>query len=463
MFRYHRTFVCAIACLTLALGSASAHALTKPFAATLVPHVVPTSSTTTYTLTLTNENATSTTIQLGSANLYPPQGFTIVSVTQPAVGSAAIVSNVIQYRDIAIQPGQSASFTFQAEAPSSASTYTWSIQAKQSNDFNGTGNDLSLDTANSNLTTTTSSSCCADLLISSQTHTPDPVTVSGDVQFSIIAGNNGPSSSTISLSDSVNAGTIVNVRGTGWTCSNTSTTATCSYGTVASGGSTNVLEIVVQAPSSPPGTLTCGGASTNGKLCNTATVSGPMTDPNSSNNTSADSATVAASNSASGFIYEPVGGKVTLPTVTTTGTPSQTVGGVTTFPAISSSNSFTYTMTAPPSPSAICPVNGLPTQCTFQINLTSDAPNGGIPADYTSTTNPVEVDIFCAATTCISPSAYTLFKSTSSSTLGSAIPPCGLGQFPCEQSETVDGSGNHTFVTLWVGGDPQVLGKALPG
>jgi hypothetical protein len=108
-----------------------------------------------YQLTLYNDAPKTTTIQLGSANLTPPSPFTLNSTAQPTpAGTATIVSNVLQLRQLAVQPGGSASVKFYATS-SQAGTFTWTVEAHQSNDFNPlvSSNMLTLDTANSKLTT----------------------------------------------------------------------------------------------------------------------------------------------------------------------------------------------------------------------------------------------------------------------------------------------------------------------
>jgi hypothetical protein len=65
--------------------------------------------------------------------------------------------DVVQLRDLSIAPG--ASFIAQVEAavpssnPCAPASVTWAVEAKQSNDFNGTGNDFGPLAPNSSLTT----------------------------------------------------------------------------------------------------------------------------------------------------------------------------------------------------------------------------------------------------------------------------------------------------------------------
>lgn len=444
------------------VGAPAALADTKPYAADITPHLTPSGTTTTFSLKLTNENPPGSGQKLGSANLTAPAGFTLVSATATP-GTARIVGSVIQFRNIDIAAATSRSMIVTATTATADGVYVWGISAKQSNDYNGVGNDLTLNAVHSNLSTTVSGNCCIDLSVS-QTDSPDPVAPSGSVNYSITASNAGPKSSTITVTDSVNAGSVSAAYGSGWTCSITGSSAACSYGTVGSGGQAAPLSIIVDAPSSA-GTVTCGSTTAAGAMCNTATVSGSQLDSNSANDTSYETTSLGApNNSASGYVYEPKGGSVTLPTVVTPGTPSQTVGGTATFPGINATGGFIFTINAPASPSMLCPVNGLATQCTFELGLLSNAANGGIPAEYSDPSKPVDVSIFCGVATCSGITGYTLYKQDGTPrALGEPLGPCGLGQFPCLVSDTRDALGNHTFLTRWLGGDPQVMGKCIPG
>jgi hypothetical protein len=151
---------CGAVLISLVLA-ASAAAATKPYSLVISPGSV-SAGTVTLTAKYTNENSTQ---QLGSSNLTPPSGFTLVSASAPAgsSGSATIAGNVLQLRGLAIAPGQSTSVTMSVKTPSAtctASTYTWNVETKQSNDFSGPpGNDLTLDSANSSLTTAVNSAC----------------------------------------------------------------------------------------------------------------------------------------------------------------------------------------------------------------------------------------------------------------------------------------------------------------
>src|SRR5439155_11173185 len=61
------------------------------------------------------------------------------------VGDAAIAGSVIELRNLVLPSGDFLTLGFVAQAPCATGTYTWSIAAKQSNDFHGTGNDFWLE------------------------------------------------------------------------------------------------------------------------------------------------------------------------------------------------------------------------------------------------------------------------------------------------------------------------------
>ena len=85
---------------------------------------------------------------LGSANITAPPGVTIqpgsVQLVTPAGGTATLAGNVVQLRNLNLPPGGQAFVTFAAVVPCTPATSnnTFAIAVKQSNDFNGTGNDL---------------------------------------------------------------------------------------------------------------------------------------------------------------------------------------------------------------------------------------------------------------------------------------------------------------------------------
>jgi hypothetical protein len=119
----------ALACPLLA-APAGAVTTSKPYSVTLSPTSVPGGKhDQVIRATLTNQT---TTQQLGSADLTSP--FTVLGQSD----------NVVPLRNLALAPGASFSVDVHVDVPCTAGTYQWTVVAKQSNDFNGTGNDLTL-------------------------------------------------------------------------------------------------------------------------------------------------------------------------------------------------------------------------------------------------------------------------------------------------------------------------------
>jgi hypothetical protein len=149
----------AAAALGLAILAAPAMAATKPFSMVVSPASVAAGQSTTFSVTLTNRTSQQ---QLGSANITVPSAFTAVSVADPpGAATATMNGNVVQLRDAGVAPGGSIVVSVTATVPSAcAATYTWAVVAKQANDFSGPpGNDLTLDSATSSLTTSVAGGC----------------------------------------------------------------------------------------------------------------------------------------------------------------------------------------------------------------------------------------------------------------------------------------------------------------
>ncbi|HZT53432.1 MAG TPA: hypothetical protein VE995_03545 [Gaiellaceae bacterium] len=103
-------------------------------------------------MTLTIANAASSPSSLGSLNLDAPAGLPIAAASSSAsptgdvtlvAGGGANGTGQLQIRDLNLTPGSTATVSFSVEAPCAGGPYTWPAPAaKQSNDFNGTGNDF---------------------------------------------------------------------------------------------------------------------------------------------------------------------------------------------------------------------------------------------------------------------------------------------------------------------------------
>jgi hypothetical protein len=157
-----------VVALTLLLGLltgpvAGAATSTKFYTATVTPSTSIAGGTTTYTFTI-GDSSTSTQ-SLGSVNITVPADFTSVvvgAVTPPPgkVWTATLAFGVISLRNPGpgstsrLSPGQSVSVLVTATAPTTCGSFTWTTAAKQSNDFNGTGNDFVLSGADPAISTT---------------------------------------------------------------------------------------------------------------------------------------------------------------------------------------------------------------------------------------------------------------------------------------------------------------------
>ncbi|MDQ1696122.1 MAG: hypothetical protein QOJ03_1475 [Frankiaceae bacterium] len=122
----------------------------KCYRADLAPTTFVAGSTVQFTAKITNESGGQA---LGSSNLTAPTGYTITHLGTPSRGTATQVGNQIQFRNLALPTGSFVTLAFTAQTPSSAGSSTWGSTAKQSNDYNGTGNDFVLDPTSQRTTT----------------------------------------------------------------------------------------------------------------------------------------------------------------------------------------------------------------------------------------------------------------------------------------------------------------------
>ncbi len=152
----------------LLVGVGTAAAATKPYALGIAPSAVPGGTAVTMTATFTNETATQ---QLGSANLFWPTQLSVLSASAPAPASATLSPSCtygtltgpcVALRNLALPPGGKVTITMSVLTPPGCAVgpFMWTDEAKQSNDFNGPpGNDLTLDSAHSSLSTTVQGAC----------------------------------------------------------------------------------------------------------------------------------------------------------------------------------------------------------------------------------------------------------------------------------------------------------------
>jgi hypothetical protein len=164
--RLHVVFVLVLLAMVSVAVPAFGGPPSKPFAATVGPDALSAGATVPSTLTIQNDSKSQS---LGSANLTRPSGFAFESTDAHAllggdpgspIGDAAIVGDRIQLRNLSLPTGSFLTLSFVVQAPCTAGASAWSITAKQSNDFNGAGNDFTLEPPPAtHLTTTVSGTC----------------------------------------------------------------------------------------------------------------------------------------------------------------------------------------------------------------------------------------------------------------------------------------------------------------
>ena len=143
--RYGRLLAAlALSLICLALTAAAAQAApVKPldFAVTTNAPYAGITMHNSFVLTLTNKTKTQ---ELGSANIGLPAGFTLSEFQSDRGSTPVLDGSTLQLRNLSVQPnGGSVHVTMTLQAPCVAPTgSSWTVRAKQSNDFNGTGNDL---------------------------------------------------------------------------------------------------------------------------------------------------------------------------------------------------------------------------------------------------------------------------------------------------------------------------------
>ena len=142
-------------------GQGSAATATKPYTANVSPGAVAGGGTRTFQVALANKAAHQT---LGSANVAVPLpwGAAIVAArltTGPLPAGSTFDGRTVFLRNLAIAPGAAKTLELDVVVPCAGGTFTWSVRAKQSNDFHGPpGNDFTL-VQPSSLTTAVEGSC----------------------------------------------------------------------------------------------------------------------------------------------------------------------------------------------------------------------------------------------------------------------------------------------------------------
>ena len=113
----------------------------KCFAVTVSPSSSTAGANTSFAFVITNEASTQ---QLGSVQISAPAGFAITGASV-ASGTASFTSSSALFQNLSLAPSSTTTLTVSAAVPCGSGSYRWGIEAKQSNDFNGAGNDIQLD------------------------------------------------------------------------------------------------------------------------------------------------------------------------------------------------------------------------------------------------------------------------------------------------------------------------------
>jgi hypothetical protein len=221
--------------------------------------------------------------------------------TPTPAGTATVVGNVVQLRDLAAPAGSSASISIVATAPCPPGTYAWSVIAKQANNFTGDpGNDLSFDAANSDLDTSLSGTCRlgfgflaqpADAQVNTNITTQRYVSTGTPVQVGVLDANDDLiTSSTVPVSLSIvtnpGGGTLsgtavnavggiatfsalsINRTGLGYTLGATTTA------TAIDPGTSNAFDIVDVGKDCPAGPCQSGNVTSGNTTVQETTSSG---------------------------------------------------------------------------------------------------------------------------------------------------------------------------------------------
>jgi hypothetical protein len=135
--------------------SGKCFAVTGPDGGPVSPSSPAAGASTSFAFKITNE---ATTQQLGSVQISASTGFVITSAS-PAANSSFTSSSAL-FQNLSLAPSSTITLTVSATVPCGSGSYQWGIEAKQSNNFNGSGNDVQLDSASAgNLLGTVMGSC----------------------------------------------------------------------------------------------------------------------------------------------------------------------------------------------------------------------------------------------------------------------------------------------------------------
>jgi hypothetical protein len=285
----------AIMAVTLAAGvviaGGSAGTTTKPYTAVFSNSVAGGATNADVTLTINN---LSTSQSLSSANVTAASNssgaFTITGETGASVAATQTYpTSVLMLRNLGIVPGGSLTVHMSVKTPCASGSYTWGIRAKQSNDFNGNpGNDFTLQTGGSNLTTSISSGCKLEFVTQPASATINTVITDSAYNPTVTGGPGSPHYVSVEAVDSGGApiasptGTVTlsKVAGSGGSFSAADTTASfnpttgiATFPSLESSAEGTGLRLKASAsgfvdsdPSDPAFDITPGGANCAGVL-----------------------------------------------------------------------------------------------------------------------------------------------------------------------------------------------------
>jgi uncharacterized repeat protein (TIGR01451 family) len=242
-------------------------------------------SNVTYTQVITNFGpaattaATATLTETVPANMNfqsmtPPAGWTCVT---PAVGgTGTITCTAGAGTSIALNGTASFSLVMQVSATAPSGTNIPDTATASA------GNVVpNLTTNSATATVLVANANSADMAIV-KTAAPNPVSQGETVTYTLAVTNNGPASATtVTVADTLpTAVTYISLTTTTGTCSEAGGTVTCLLGTMANAGTATITIAAI--------------AGTPGIVSNTATVTADQTDPNTANNSSTQTETIAA-------------------------------------------------------------------------------------------------------------------------------------------------------------------------
>ena len=483
--------------LTLVLATVAYGApIKKQFTLNVVPDAPPVTvnQPETYSVRIDNKAATQ---QLGSCNITlpappgSPAQLQNISVTHPVItgtniqsGTATLVGNVVQLRNMSTPAMGARTFTFTGTAPQTGTYELAGWECRQANNYapDAPSNRFTINLLGSDIDWLVSAPPVPsrDLrvdfggVVESTAYagdTPDPGTINNRVLYTITVKNNDPSLTvsgvTLSTTLAGPAGTAfseIPAQGLGsgqnWSCpGGTATAKTCSLSGTLGPSASTVIQAWVQTPPSA------------GTITNSVSVTGAEPDGDTANNSDAESTTINNVNPAdcngdpscvTSFIITCATGGNVVSSGTTTNLTRWLVGTAT-FPEVDGCEGVEYSMRAIKEAdiSTSCPVNNLLVKCDFEFFMED------IPLHFDDD-HPVTLRLVCnndvshcAATPL---GTFVLVKRNATTGQITIIPRCGsFGAGSLCYEVSLDGGGNLAFdVHGLTAGDPYVAGKCIP-